>query len=287
MSTTIVPVFGYLGNQITIYLGTVSLIAGVIGGLLSIIIFLSLQTFRQSSCAFYLTIMSIFNIGQMFIGLLGVIMINGFNVDWSQSPFFYCKFRYYSYQVCALTSMTCICLATIDQYFATCSRLQWQQWCNIKLARRLVIIFVFIWLVHNIPYLIYFDYVVSITTGKTTCIVTSKIFQQYVTYGIILILGKLLPICITLFFGFLTYRNVQEISYRTQPLVRRELEKQLTVMVLVVVVFAFFTVMPYAFVYMLLQIPSFTTDPFTVAQLQFASTLTLTILYMYFAVSIT
>ncbi|CAF4247742.1 unnamed protein product, partial [Adineta steineri] len=131
MSTTTVSVFGYLGNQITIYLGTVSLIAGVIGGLLSIIIFLSLRTFRQSSCAFYLTIMSIFNIGQMLIGLLAVIMINGFNVDWSQSPLFYCKFRYYSYQVCALTSMTCICLATIDQYFATCSRQRWQQWCNI------------------------------------------------------------------------------------------------------------------------------------------------------------
>ncbi|CAF0853251.1 unnamed protein product [Adineta steineri] len=223
----------------------------------------------------------------MFIGLLPFILNNGFNVELSQSPLFYCKFRYYAYQVCALISMTCICLATIDQYFATCSHQRWQQWCNIKLARHLVTIFVFIWFVHNIPYLIYYDYVVSTVTGKTTCVITSKIFQQYATYGVILILGKLLPICIAFFFGFLTYRNVQEISYRTLPFVRRELDKQLTVMVLVVVVFAFFTVMPYAFVYMLLQMPSFTTDPFTAAQLQFASTLTLAILYMYFAVSVT
>jgi hypothetical protein len=38
---------------------------------------------------------------------------------------------------------------------------------------------------------------------------------------------------IVILFGILAYRNVQQIAYRAVPLVRRELDKQLTVMVLV------------------------------------------------------
>ena len=119
MSTTIIPSLNFMGSQITIYLGTLSFIAGVIGGFLIIIVFLSLRTFRQSSCAFYLTVMSIANIGQMLTSVLSRIVIIGFGIDWSLSSVFYCKFRLYCYQVCALTSMTCFCLATIDQYFST------------------------------------------------------------------------------------------------------------------------------------------------------------------------
>ncbi|UJR38690.1 hypothetical protein I4U23_031356 [Adineta vaga] len=278
MSATAIATFTFYGKQITMYFGTLILIAGVIGGFLNIIVFLSLKTFRQSSCAFYLTTMSAFNIGQMLIGLLGLVMFNGFDIDWSQSPLFYCKFRFYCFQVCALTSMTCICLAIIDQYFATCSRLQWQQWSNIKLARLLLTIFIIIWILHNIPYLIYFDYTISITTGKVICTVSNNIFQLYVTYGIILILGKLLPVGITLFFGILAYRNVKQLAHRTLPFVRRELDKQLTVMVLVQVVFAFFTIMPYAIVYILLSIPELSQDSLMKAELQLASAVTLLIL---------
>ena len=66
MSTTL----SFIANQIAIYCGIPILVAGVLGCLLNTLVFLSLQTFRQSSCAFYLTIMPLFNIGQLFLGLL-------------------------------------------------------------------------------------------------------------------------------------------------------------------------------------------------------------------------
>ena len=44
----------------------------------------------------------------------------------------------------------------------------------------------------------------------------------------------------------MAYRNIQRISHRTAPLVRRELDKQLTTMVLVQVVINFFTNVPVA-----------------------------------------
>jgi hypothetical protein len=61
-------------EEITIYLGTFYLITGVIGGFLNIIVFLSLKTFRQSSCAFYLMLMSIVNVGELLAGQLTRIL---------------------------------------------------------------------------------------------------------------------------------------------------------------------------------------------------------------------
>jgi hypothetical protein len=180
MSLSTISSVDFAGKQITIYLDTLTLIAGVIGGFLIIVVFLSLRTFRQNPCTFYLTTMSIVNIGQMLTGLLSrIIMTTGFDIDWSQTSLFFYKFRYYCFNVCALISMTCTCLATIDQYLATCSCPRWQQWSNIKLAHRLVIIWIMIWILHNIPYLIYYDHVQSSTTDKVTCINTNNIFVQY------------------------------------------------------------------------------------------------------------
>ncbi|CAF1228077.1 unnamed protein product [Adineta steineri] len=283
MSSSIISLLALVGKQITIYLGISTLIAGVIGGLLNIIVFLSLRTFRQSSAAFYLTIMSIFNIGQMLTGLLSRIMTSGFGIDWTLTSLSYCKLRTYCFYMCALTSMTCICLAIIDQYLATSSRARWRQLCNMKIARRLVLLFVFIWIIHNIPYLIYYDHVISISTGKVTCTYTNTIFQQYNIYSTALIIGKVIPICITFVFGLLAYRNVQQLSYQTVPLVRRELDKQLTVMILVLIVFAFFTNVPYIIVSILLVIPGLTQDPVVAAQIQFANLVAMFLVYIYFA----
>jgi hypothetical protein len=133
----------FIGQQIMIYGGFLIITTGIFGNLINTIVFLSLKTFRQSSCAFYLTIMSIVNIGQLLFGLLSRIMISGFAIDWTTTSVFLCKFRTTFSQLCSLISFICLCLATIDQYFATCTRLRWQQWSNIKLAQRLIISYYF------------------------------------------------------------------------------------------------------------------------------------------------
>jgi hypothetical protein len=53
------------------------------------------------------------------------------------------------------------------------------------------------------------------------------------------------PAVIAASFGWMAYRNVQQLAYRTIPLVRRELDKQLTLMVLVQVAANIFTLLPY------------------------------------------
>ena len=286
MASTTISSLGFAGQQMSIYYGIPVLIAGIFGGLINTIVFLSLQTFRQSSCAFYLTIMSIVNIGQLFTGLLSRIMINGFAIDWTQNSLFYCKFRYFCFQTCTLISMTCLCLATIDQYFATCSRPRWQQWSNIKLAQRITIVSIFIWILHRIPFLFFYNQVVSYNPSKVSCAATNLMFLQYRAYFATLLLTGLLPIFISVLFGIAAYHNVKQLVHRTVPLVRRELDKQLTVMVLVQVLVNSIAVFPYAVMFGVQTNPNITNDSRILAIIQFTYTVTLLIFYSNFSVSI-
>ncbi|CAF1044183.1 unnamed protein product [Rotaria sordida] len=197
MSTT----FSFIGKQIIIYCGTPSFLSGVCGGLLNTLVLLSLQTFRDSSCAFYLTIMSIFNIGQLFTGLFLRIMIALYDIDGTETSLFYCKFRLYLFHVCTAISLTCLCLATFDQYCSTCYRSHWQQFCNIELAQCLAIISNIIWSLHGIPFLVYFNHIQSPSTNT--------IFTQYRAFVIFLGLIGYLPITIATLFGLMAYYNVQ------------------------------------------------------------------------------
>ena len=122
----------FTAQEIILYASMAILITGVIGGLSKIIVFLSLKTLRQNSCAFYLTIMSFVNLGQLLTGLLSRIMISGFSIDWTQMSLFYCKFRYFVFQTCTLLSFTCICP-------------RWQQWSNIKISHRFIFFMDFTW----------------------------------------------------------------------------------------------------------------------------------------------
>ena len=63
-----------------------------------------------------------------------------------------------------------------------------------------------------------------------------------------------LPVTIMVLFGLLAYFNVRNLAYRTVPLIRRELDKQLTQMVLVQVIYNFFVLIPFVIVYVLIFI---------------------------------
>jgi hypothetical protein len=241
MSTTL----SFITKQIIIYGATPVFTAGVLGGVLNTLVFLSLRTFRQNSCALYLTVMSIFNVCNLFLGLFSRITLVFMGVDGTEASLFYCKTRLYFSQISIGVSVTCLCLATIDQYFATCSRVRWQQLCNLKLAQRLIIVSIIIWSLHGIPYIVFYDHIVSPTTNQVTCTSTNYTFTVYRTFVTLLMLIGYVPAVIAASFGWMAYRNVQQLAYRTIPLVRRELDKQLTLMVLVQVAANIFTLLPY------------------------------------------
>lgn len=285
-STSIVSSLTYASQQVSLYLGQSILIVGIIGGILNLIVFVSLKTFRESSCAFYFIIISCVNIGQLLIGYLSRIMIAGYNIDWTQSSLIYCKLRWFLFQSFTLTSLSCMCFATIDQYISTSTYHRWQQYNNIKLAYFLCVISFILSILHGIPSIIYFDHIDSPIPNKSICIITNNDYLQYRTYGFNVFLGDVLPVLITVLFGSLAYRNVKQIAYRAVPLVRRELDKQLTSMVLVQVVYVFIAIVPYTTVIIVLTNLDLQNKPILAAQLQIGECLGAVIYYSYFAVSL-
>lgn len=273
-------------QMITIYAGAFAVVTGVVGGLLNVLVFVSLKTFRDSSSAYHLAVMSLVNVGTLVTGQLTRILVSGFSIDWSLSSLFYCKFRIYLLQTCALVSLMCLCWAVLDQFFTTSTHPRLQQWSNIKLARLLSTLGILFGILANIPYLIYYTHIVSPSTSRTSCTTTDYVFQQYVNYGSGLLFSRLLPLCIIVVFGLLAWRNVQQLAHRILPMARRELDKQLTTMVLVQAAVTFIAIMPFIIVYFLSLIPALTQDPTTAAHLQFVSSTGSTIYYLYFAVRI-
>jgi len=178
-----------------------------------------------------------------------------------------------------------MCLATIDQFLATCSNPRCQRWSNIKVARRMVVIFIIIWLLHGIPVWIYFDHIESNITGELTCMSSNEIYQQYYIKVYTAIFIGFLPICLNTFFGLLAYYNINHLAYRTVPLVRRELDKQLTVIVLMQTLFIFFASVPYLIVAIFYSDMAIMDDPVNADRLQFAYIITICIYNLNFVVS--
>ncbi len=210
--------------------------------------------------------------------------LSGF--DATVTSLFYCKFRAFFHVMAIETSMTCFCLATIDQYFAICSYPRFQQLCNIKLARRIVIITIIFWALHGIPFLVFYNHVASPTTNQISCSNTNYIFEQYRSFFLVLVMTGYLPIVTVALFGLMAYRNVQQIAYRTVPLIRRRLDEQITVMVLVQAVVYIFTLLPFTTVYAIQTSIIHTVDLVTQQKIQFAFNVTLILSYITFAVSI-
>ena len=274
-----------ISHRVTTILGIPIFVLGVIGGCLNFIVFLSLKTFRHNSCAFYLIIMSFVDVGYLVTGLLTFIMMYGFGIDWTKQSRFYCIFREGFVHICMLIGFTCLSLATIDQFLATCSSARCQQLCNIKLARRLSMVFVIFWLLYGIAFFTSYDLILIPSTRELDCTVINDQFQQYFKSFHVLILLGVLPITVTTVFGCLAFRNVKQLSYRTLPLVRRELDKQLTVMVLTQVVFNFFAITPYTIVNAIILNPNTVSDPVGNAIMSCARILSIILLYSCFAVS--
>ena len=284
MASDVIATLNSATRYLSIYVGIPMLIVGVIGGVLNVVVFLSLQTFRRNSCAFYLTVMSTVNLALLATGLLSRITISGFALDWTQTSAVYCKARVYINQLSILMSLTCISLATIDQFLSTHASLQWHRKNTTTISRLLIAIFVLIWLLHGIPYLFYYNLIVSPKTGKAACSITSPTFQQYTVYGFLVILSGLLPLLITVVFGLLAYRNIKQIAYRTVPLVRRTTDIQMTNMVLTHIVFDLFTLVPYIAVSIVALEPTMSNDPIVAACVQFLRIVSIYLYYFYFVV---
>ncbi|CAF0844141.1 unnamed protein product [Adineta steineri] len=212
-----------------------------------------------------------------------------FTIDWSSVIIYYCQIRSFFSSTGTFGAIIILCLAIIDQYFATCTRIRRQRWSNIKVAHCLTLIVSIILTAQGVLYSIYFRQISPVNTA--ICISVNHNFLLYHTYGYFLVLGNLFPL-IAVIFGIMAYRNARTLTTRVNPLVRRELDKQLTIMVLVEICVYVCTQIPYSITNGFISL-STDHDPVFVAQFNLINAITLTInilsngnsFYTYFCVS--
>ena len=285
MSTSTSEYYTFISQQIMIYFGVAILIAGLTGDVFSLIGFLSLKTFQDNACTFYLTVMWAVDIGQLLTGLLSRIMISGFNIDWTLSSIPYCKFRVYCYQFCAGTSIVCLCLAAVNHFLASSSNLRLQRWSDKKIAHHIIILVAFLWLLHGIPFLVYYDHIQSPSTGNLTCTSSNAILLQYFNNGFVPVLLGFLPFIITGVFALLAYHNRKQPDRRVLPTVHLELDKQLTAIVLIQFIYHTILTIPYLIGTILTEDAVLKKDSITATKLEIASSLAWCMYYLNYAVS--
>jgi hypothetical protein len=271
-SSTII-FFQFVTQQITIYFGLFILITGVFGDLLNILVFTTLNTFRNTPCVFYLTIASVVNAGQLLTSLLIRILSIGFYIDPTTTSWF-CKIRVFLVQYCAVVSLTCTSLATIDQFISMTHR----RLSSLQLAHRHIILACIISSIHGIFFLIYFD------TPNGICAIINLNFEKYFSYFYFPILLGILPVITMITFALLAFFSIRTIANRHIHIERLSRDRQLTAMVLIQVVFIVVTTVPYI-ISNIYSLSFVTTDQLLLARCNLINSITILFYYASSAVS--
>ena len=262
-------------QQTSIYLGLLILIPGMIGAILNVIVFTSLNTFRQTICAFYLTFASIIGMGEMMILLFLRILSDGFSINPRTIPWF-CKIHYFIGNWCLSVWLTIVCLATIDQFL---SMSKYRHFSTKRLAYRFIFITCIFWLVHGIPMLIYWD-----VTPSGVCTIVNPTYVVYFSRFAFPVLYGCLPIALMITFSLLAYHRARTLSSQQLNIVRRSHDRQLTAMILVYVTYTVIVMIPFTTFY-IYSFNVYTTSAEQRAFNAFMITITILIEYSMFAVS--
>jgi hypothetical protein len=219
---------------------------------------------------------SIHNFAYVVINLISRVVSTGFGIDLTRTSVVWCKARQFCLFTLSLITLTCSCLAMIDQFFATSQSANLRRLSNIKWAHRIVIIVIILWCLHGIAPILFYD----ILPTTKTCGISNTGFS---TYLLIFLFGLIcaIPCSVMLIFGYLTYRNI----HLTRVLAEQQADRQLVRMTLIQVVLVLISFIPYAInnAYGIVT-SKITKDADRLAKESFASTIFNLVPYIYYAV---
>jgi hypothetical protein len=227
-SFSIINPLDFATKQINIYFGLSILIMGIIGNLFNIIIFRTRKPFRKTPCAFYLTMASIFNVGQLITGVFISILAAGFNIN-PIGVLSICKIRKIMAQWFGLLSLNSICLAIIDRYLS----IKYHYSISLKSASGFIATTCFLWSIHDIFFILSYDILHGL------CRTMNTNFEIYIIYFHFSIPLEFLPLTIMIIFTFLTFINVQK------NIVHSNLDRELTTMILIQTTFIVIATIPF------------------------------------------
>jgi hypothetical protein len=173
-------IYVIIQNQVTIYAGILLFVTGVLGNFTNACIFF--KNNLQNPSTFLLFLASCSNIINMHAGLLIRVLTAGFNIDLTVLGVSWCKMRNSLLQLCVLTSLSCVCYATVDQFFVSSNQERWRRLSKISITIRVTCILLLFWILYSIPLSI-FSNLVQISDGRIPCVFISNLgFTRYASY---------------------------------------------------------------------------------------------------------
>jgi hypothetical protein len=238
------PAYTSILNQFTIYVGSLFLITGVLGNLINAGVFYQNNLRNPSTLLLFLA--SCFNFLFIIVGLLTRILAAGLNIDVASNSLAWCKARFYLLQLWELGSVSCICYATIDQFFVSSQSERLRRLSRMSITVKVLCILLFFWILYSIPLLIYSN-LIQLSDRRIACIfISNEGFTKYASYFNLPIIWGIAPITILITFGILTYRNISALkNIRT----RERAQYHLASMILLHIIFIGVGTLPYAFYY--------------------------------------
>ncbi|CAF1355951.1 unnamed protein product [Adineta steineri] len=194
----------------SLILGFILLIGGVLGNILNVIIFIKVGNYKNNACSLYMFVRTFLDLNMLLAGLATRILATGFQTDFTLMNRIWCKTRLGFTDINGITTYTMICLQAIDACICSSSSVAVRQKSNIQTARYLVIATLCFCFIHEIPYFIFQDLV--ITSGIPMCIATNTIYAQYRSYVVSLCIITTIPITVICIFGYLTVRHMKTIG---------------------------------------------------------------------------
>ena len=227
-----------------IYVGILFLVAGIFGNIVNIIVFYKGSLQNPSTlilfCGSWASLLYILN------GLLTRVIAGGFLIDWTTMSIEWCRARFYIGHVTLFVSISYMCYATIDQYFATSRKQTIRQLSNVKSARRAIAIILIFWLLHHLPIPILAQHVPTANGGRTCNTLINPYLRQYISYFTFPVLSAIIPIMLLTIVGSLTYRNVSILQTAN---IRQRAQRHLTSMILLQSIFIVVGSVPYGSYY--------------------------------------
>jgi len=224
----------YIADQLTIYFGSIFLVTGLIGNGINTFIFSSVDTYRRNPCTFYFLIASISNIFYLLVNLITRITGSLYNVDLTRTSIIWCKARAFFDGFFSPISLSCLCLAIIDQFFVTSQNVNIRRYSNIKWAHRIVLVIIIVWFIQGSFSAVFYN------ISSVGCLSFNAAYNTYVTVYITVVVCAL-PVSVITVFGWLTYRNIRQ----TIVLAREHADHQLVRIVLVEVILVIISITPY------------------------------------------
>ncbi|CAF2515114.1 unnamed protein product [Rotaria sp. Silwood2] len=276
-------------QNIYFYTAVIIFVVGIIGNILNIFIFTKVKIFQGNRCAFYLIVESIINLCFLIQIFVPQIYQRIYGIDPGNISIFYCKIRTTLGQSCRLLIDFIVCFEALDQYLTTHYHFSIRKISTLNLAQCLIIVATTLCISQTIPYIIFYDIVTPFG-----CIITNKGLTYYYSYVYYIFVHGFFPILISSLFSVLAYRNVRHLIRRQIPIVRRKLDRQLTAMIFVRVIFFIILLLPYTIfrIYILnLNISLVDTVHYAILQLTSAITVSLMLgnhsvnFYIFFATS--